>query len=43
MVRHQTAKFRRLKHRGSRDIVVLVAEEQNSKCSCLTLSFLFFS
>ena len=43
MVSHHPAKFGNHKHRGSGDILFLVAEEEKSRCSRLHPSLLFMS
>ena len=35
MVSHHSAKFGGHRHCGSRDIMLLVSEEENSRCSCI--------
>ena len=41
MVSHHPAMFGDHRHCGSGDIMVLVAEEENSRCSCFNLPLLF--
>ena len=43
MVSHHPAKFGGHRHCGSGDMIFLVAEEENSKCSCFNLPLLFIS
>ena len=43
MVSHHPAKFGDHRHCGSGDIMFLVAEEENSKCSCFNLPLLLNS
>ena len=41
MVSHHSAKFGDHRHCGSGDIMFLIAEEQNSRCSCSNPPVLF--
>ena len=41
MVSHHPAKFGDHRHCGSGDIMFLVAEEENSRCSCFNPPLLF--
>ena len=41
MVSHHPEKFGDHRHYGSGDIMFLVAEEENSRCSCFNPSLLF--
>ena len=43
MVSHHVAKFGDHRHRGSGDIMFLIAEEENSRCSRFNLPLLFIS
>ena len=43
MISHHPTKFPGHKHCGSEDTMFLVAEEENSRCSCFNLPLLFIS
>ena len=43
MVNHHPAKFRDHRHCGSGDVMFLVAEKENSRCSHFNLPLLFIS
>ena len=43
MVNHHPATFGGHRHCGSGDIMLLVAEEENSRCSCFNPPLLFIS
>ena len=43
MVSHHSAKFSDHRHCGTGDMIFLVAEEENSRCSRFNLSLLFVS
>ena len=43
MVSHHSSKFGDHRHCGSRDMMFLVAEDENSRCFGFNLPFLFIS
>ena len=43
MVSHHHVKFGVHRHCGSRDIMFLVIEDEDSRCSCFNLPLLFIS